>query len=296
MSPLIDVHELVADPETGRMLEVSTGLPVRLLDVRWRLDAPEGRPAYLEGHLPGAVYVDLEHELALHGHPERGRHPLPDAETFTRAVRRWGIDEGDRIVVYDDNAGVAAARAWWLLRLAGLSSRVLDGGFLAWITAGGALESGDRVVPPGTTRVAPFGVGAGAGIAVIDEAARMPQRGVLVEVRAPEHYRGRRVGTDPVAGHIPGAINIPAVSHIDRHGRFREPGAIRALLAAHGIAEDTRVAVYCGSGVASAHSVLAFHLAGVDALMYVGSWSQWSRTSGRPAALGAAPYGLIRTA
>ena len=249
------------------------------------------RPAYLEGHLPGAVYVDLEHELSRHGHPEQGRHPLPDVESFARAVRRWGIDDGDPVVIYDDVDGVAASRAWWLLRQHGIASRVLDGGFRAWVTAGGRLESGDRVVAPGSARVRP----PRTGILTIDEAAAFPRDGVLVDVRSLDHYRGLRAGADPVAGHIPGAISIPTVSHIAADGRFRAPDAISATLSAHGISADSLVAVYCSSGVASAHSALAYHLAGVRARVFPGSWSQWSRTPGRPSVAGMAPYGQIRT-
>ncbi len=141
MSPLVRVDELVS--------ELSAGAPVRLLDVRWRLNQPEGRPDYLAAHLPGAVYVDLERELARPGRPEEGRHPLPEREDLEASARRWGVHAGDRVVAYDDNDGVAAARAWWTLRRHGVDVRVLDGGFRAWIAAGLRVEASDRAVRPG---------------------------------------------------------------------------------------------------------------------------------------------------
>ncbi|BDV31821.1 sulfurtransferase [Microbacterium terricola] len=281
MSHLISVGDLTAQLDGGRA--------VRLLDVRWRLDEPEGRPAYLAGHLPGAVYVDLERELTRRGHPEEGRHPLPSVDALGASLRRWGVHAGDLVVVYDDNDGVAAARAWWLLRRRGIEVSLLDGGFRAWVQAGLPLESGDRAVAPGDVEL----TDTDPGTVTIDEAARLPQTGILVDVRAPEHYRGRTAAFDPAAGHIPGAINIPTISHIDSAGRFRTPDEIRATLAAHGIAAGVPVALYCGSGIAATHSALAFALAGVDALVFPGSWSQWSRTRGRPISTGAEPIGAI---
>lgn len=282
MSPLVRADDLAA--------ELRAGARVRLLDVRWRLDQPEGRPHYLAGHLPGAVYVDLERELARPGRPEEGRHPLPAPEELEVAARRWGLNEGDRVVAYDDNDGVPAARAWWLLRRHGVDIRVLDGGLRAWIGAGHRLERSDRAVPAGAIRMRDPGA---AGIADIDEAAAAPRRGVLVDVRAPQHYRGQAGGHEPAAGHIPGAVNIPTVSHIAPSGLLRGPDAIRATLAAHGIRPETDVVLYCSSGIPSAHSALAFAVAGVPTRIFPGSWSQWARSSGRPVAVGAGPSEVI---
>ncbi len=282
MSALVSVDGLAA--------ALAAGEPVRLLDVRWRLDQPEGRPHYLAGHLPGAVYVDLERDLARPGRPEEGRHPLPTAAELTDTARRWGLADGDRVVVYDDNEGVPAARAWWLLRRHGVDVRVLDGGFRAWVQAGLRLEHSDRAVRRGSITLADAGR---AGLATIDEAAIAPRIGALVDVRAPQRYRGSAAELDPAAGHIPGAINIPTVSHIGPDGLLRPPADIRATLAARGIHPQTPVVLYCSSGIPSAHSALAFAVAGVDTRIFVGSWSQWARSPGRPVAVGAEPAGLI---
>lgn len=266
--------------------------PVRLLDVRWRLDRSEGRPDYLAAHLPGAVYVDLERELARPGLPDEGRHPLPSRESLQTAARRWGIRRGDRVVVYDDNDGVPAARAWWMLRRHGVDVRVLDGGFRAWVAAGVRLERSDRGVSVGDVEL----TSAQTGVADIDDAAVAPRTGVLVDVRAPQYYRGVAAGLDPVAGHIPGAVNIPTVSHIGADGLFRRSAEIRETLAAHGIGTDSNVVLYCSSGVPSAHSALAFAIAGIETRIFVGSWSQWSRSLGRPIASGvgaAAAIGVV---
>lgn len=278
---MVSLDQLVA--------ELTAGAPVRLLDVRWRLNQPEGRPEYLGGHLPGAVYVDLERELSRPGRPEEGRHPLPDLADLAAAVHRWGVRRGERIVVYDDNDGVPAARAWWVLRRHGIDVRVLDGGFRAWVTAGLRLERSDRAVRAGDAELRP----PLPDDATIDDAAVAPQRGALVDVRAPQHYRGQTPGIDPAAGHIPGAINIPTVSHIGPDGLLRTPEEISATLAAHGITPDTDVVLYCSSGIPSAHSALAFAVAGIPTRIFVGSWSQWSRSIGRGVAVGSTPAASI---
>ncbi|RZI89314.1 MAG: sulfurtransferase [Microbacterium sp.] len=286
VAPLIAVDQLAADLTSG-----ASAARVRLLDVRWRLNQPEGRPDYLAGHLPGAVYVDLERELSRAGRPEEGRHPLPELADLQAAVQRWGLNRGDRVVVYDDNEGVAAARAWWLLHRHGLDVRVLDGGFRAWLAAGYRLERSDRAVRTGDAVLAP----ATAGAATIDEAARAPRDGVLIDVRAPQHYRGQVPGVDPAAGHIPGAINIPTVSHIAPDGRLRAPAEIRDTLAFHGVAPDADIVLYCSSGIPSAHSALALAVAGVPSRVFPGSWSQWSRSPGRAVATGPQPADVIST-
>ena len=264
--------------------------PVRLLDVRWRLDLPEGRPAYLAAHIPGAVYVDLERDLSRAGHPEEGRYPLPSLTDLQHAARRWGVDDGDLVVAYDDNDAVAASRAWWLLRRRGLDVRVLDGGIRAWIAHGLPVEIGDHGSRPGNVRL----VDADPGIATIDDAARAPSSGVLVDVRAPEHYRGQAAGVDPAAGHIPGAVNLPTIAHIGRDGMLRSPDEIRGIIRSIGVDVDRDIVLYCGVGIASAHSALAFAEAGIDTRVYAGAWSQWSRSRGRPVAVGRTPSGALR--
>ena len=276
MHPLITVEEL-SDLLTSAQ-------PVRVLDVRYRLDRPDGRPAYRAGHVPGAVYVDLDHELAHIDRPEDGRHPLPALDELQTAARRWGLRDGDTVVVYDDWNGMGAARAWWLLTGAGAADvRVLDGGYRAWVEAGLPVDDGDDRPEPGTVTLHERT----AGVASIDDAAAWSGHGVLIDVRAPERFRGESEPMDPIAGHIPGAVNLPSLVHLD-DGRFKDAAAIRAAFAEVGATPGVAVAAYCGSGVTAAHTALAGALAGIDITVYPGSWSQWSNTPGRPVATGPA--------
>lgn len=261
------------------------GAVVRVIDVRWRLDRPDGRAEYLDGHIPGAVYVPLDTELSTHGEASEGRHPLPSTATLQAAVRRWGVDDGDLVVAYDDAKGLAAARAWWLLRQAGVDVRVLEGGIRGWQAAGFDVTTDDVAPTPGTAVLNEIG----ADALTIDEAAEFPASGVLLDVRAAERYRGEHEPLDPVAGHIPGAVNLPTMLHLDAEGRILDAETVRANLATVGIAEGTRVAAYCGSGVTAAHTALVLDEVGVDAKVFPGSWSQWSNTPGRPVATGDQP-------
>lgn len=284
MSVLITPHELLDLKTSDRA--------VRLLDVRWRLDRPEGRPEYLEGHLPGAVYVDLDHELARRGEPGDGRHPLPSRQTLQDAARRWGVHDGDTVVVYDDVQSVAAARAWWLLTRSGVSDvRVLDGGLRAWLAAGLPLDTGDVLPRRGTIELTELS----GGIATIDDAQEWSRRGVLLDVRAPERYRGETEPLDPVAGHIPGAVNLPTTTHLHA-GRFRDPAQLRAVFSSVGATARVPVAAYCGSGITAAHTALAGAVAGIDVTVFPGSWSQWSNTRGRLVATGPSPAGSVAPA
>ncbi|WP_164234572.1 sulfurtransferase [Microbacterium hydrocarbonoxydans] len=269
----------------AELKELLTQPDVRVIDVRWRLDRPDGRGEYLEGHIPGAVYVPLDEELSTHGEPAEGRHPLPSTATLQAAARRWGVNDGDRVVTYDDAKGVSAARAWWLLRQAGVDVRVLDGGIRAWKAAGLEVSADDVVPEPGDVVLAEIG----ADAISIDEAAAFPASGVLLDVRAPERYRGETEPLDPVAGHVPGAHNLPTVLHFDADGRILDHDAVRATFASVGVTPGTPVAAYCGSGVTAAHTALIAAEVGIDAKVFPGSWSQWSNTPGRPVATGARP-------
>jgi thiosulfate/3-mercaptopyruvate sulfurtransferase len=277
-NPLITPAELFA-------LQGS-GAPVRLLDVRWRLDKPDGRDDYEAGHIPGAVYVDLDSELASHGEPTDGRHPLPSREAFQASARRWGISAGDTVVVYDNLKNFSAARAWWLLAYADFPSvKVLDGSLRAWTAEGYALATGDEAPEPGT-----IDLGWGAlPVLDIDGAAAFPATGALLDSRAPERYRGEAEPIDPQAGHIPGALNVPTTANVDADGRFLPPDALRSQFLSLGVADGGPVATYCGSGVMAAHNALALTLAGFAPAVYPGSWSQWSNHGDRPVATGGTP-------
>lgn len=251
---------------------------VTLLDVRWQLGRTDGWEEYLAGHLPGAAYVDLPTDLA-DPPGARGRHPLPDPDRFAAAMRRCGV-RGDRpVVVYDGWSSLAATRAWWLLRHHGHPDvRVLDGGWAWWQRIGGAAETGEPAVEPGD-----FVARAGR-LPVLDAegAARVAQDGVLIDARAPERFAGREEPVDPVAGHIPGAVNVPATANLDE-GRFRPTVE---LAAAYPDTDGTQeVAAYCGSGVTATHVVFALHLLGQEAALYPGSWSEWVIDPSRPVAV-----------
>jgi thiosulfate/3-mercaptopyruvate sulfurtransferase len=245
--------------------------PPVVLDVRWRLGGPPGHDDYRRGHIPGAVYVDLDTELAGHGEPTDGRHPLPSVEALQDSARRWGLDDGDTVIVYDGEGNLAAARAWWLLRWAGLADvRLLDGALPAWVAAGLPLATDDVLPRPGTVTLA------GGALPTLTVAEAGSFDGVLLDARAGERFRGDVEPVDPKAGHIPGAVSAPTLGNLADDGRFRSPEELRRRFAALGADGSRPVAAYCGSGVTAAHEVAALALAGIDAALYPGSWSQWS--------------------
>ena len=281
MSVLITATELAA--------ALGSAEPPVVLDVRWRLTVAggaryDGHADYLAGHIPGAVFVDLDTELAGHGPATEGRHPLPSPADLEASARRWGVDDDSTVVVYDGEGNLAAARAWWLLRWAGLANvRILDGALPAWVAEGRPLATDEVVPTPGSVTVRPGSVptiDADAAGAWADE-----RGGVLLDARAPERYRGETEPIDPKAGHIPGAVNAPTGANLDEEGRFRSAAELRARFASLGVTAETPVAAYCGSGVTAAHEVAALAIAGIDAALYPGSWSQWSNTD-RPVATG----------
>ena len=277
-SPLVSARDLAA--------RLASGEAMTLLDVRYQTGVPDGRPAYLAGHVPGSVYVDVDEDLAAPpaepGEPG-GRHPLPTTEVFEKAMRRAGVWADRAVVVYDDWSGQAAARAWWLLRHYGHHDvRVLDGGWSAWRSVGGDVETGETQPVRGGFHGRPGSMG------VVD-AGGVPSVDVLVDARAPERYRGEVEPIDPVAGHIPGAVNVPTVRNLDNHGHFRDVHELREVYAAVGAVEGADVAAYCGSGVTAAHDVLALELVGVPAKLYPGSWSQWITDASRPVVTSGSP-------
>ena len=277
MRPLTTPAELAAQAEDSAPT---------LLDLRWRLAGPPGIESYLAGHLPGAVFVDLDEALA--GEPgEGGRHPLPEPATLERYLRAAGVRAGRPVVVYDDGDGSVAARGWWLLRWAGHAEvSVLDGGFAAWSAEGRPVTSEVPEPEPGDIEVRP------GAMPVLDaaEAAELAQDGVLLDARAFPRYAGEVEPIDPRAGHIPGAVNAPFAEHIGEDGRWKRPEELAARFAALGVTAEP-VGAYCGSGVTASSVVLALEVAGRSepAALYTGSWSHWSRDPARPVATGGEP-------
>ncbi|MFH9248286.1 sulfurtransferase [Streptomyces lydicus] len=266
--------------------ELAGGTPPVLLDVRYQLGGPPGRPVYEAGHLPGAVYVDLDSELA--GPPgAAGRHPLPDLDVFAGAMRAAGVRADRPVVVYDGGQGWAAARAWWLLRWSGHPDvRVLDGGLAAWQAAGKELSTDKEAPQAGDFTPAPGAL----PLLTADGAAALARRGVLLDARAGERYRGEVEPIDRVAGHVPGAVSAPTTENVAEGGTvFRDASELAERFAALGATADAEVGVYCGSGVSAAHQVLALAVAGVPAALYVGSWSEWTADPARPVATGPQP-------
>ena len=287
MQTLISADELaaaLADAAADR------GGRIRLLDVRWQLGGPPGRPEYRAGHLPGAAYVDLDDELAGHGEPADGRHPLPDIAVLQAAARGWGLNDGDTVVVYDDLGSLSAARAWWLLRHAGVRDvRLLDGSLAAWRAAGLPIAAGDEAIPPAaspcrtdscrpSTRMPP---------------PRCPQPAACCSTPAPPSATAAtpsRSTLGPATSRARSARRRPRTSAPT--GDSCPPA--RCAPGSNGWAstDAAAVGVYCGSGVTAAHQAAALAIAGFPAALYPGSWSQWSNLPGRPVATGAGPEAL----
>ena len=278
MRPLVDAEWVAAhtdDPD------------VVVADVRWYLDGRSGRDAYESGHLPGAVFVDLDAVLAADPSTGAGRHPLPDPGVFAGALGRLGIGETSTVVAYDDAGGAVAARLWWMLRAVGQDAAVLDGGLAAWT---GPLEAGpgrDRATVARTPVPWPS-----ERIASADDVAAVSEGRVsgvrLLDGRAPERYKGEVEPIDARAGHIPGAVNAPVAGNLDpATGRFRPAAELRVRYA--GLLGDPPqdAIAYCGSGVNACHTLLALEVAGLpEGRLFPGSWSAWSARGDRPVETG----------
>ncbi|MEV0697612.1 sulfurtransferase [Saccharopolyspora sp. NPDC050389] len=279
MHPLISTDDLMA--------ALRRQPPPTLLDVRWSLLGPPGREEYEKGHLPGAVFVDLDAELASEPGPA-GRHPLPGPGDLEAVFRRAGVEAERPVVVYDADNGSVAARAWWLLRWAGHESvAVLDGGYAAWAAAGQPTTTDLPQPAAGDFRVRPGSM----PVVDADAAARLAREGTLLDARAPERYRGDVEPVDPRAGHIPGALNAPFAAHVAESGRWRSPEELAKHFADLGVDAEGQVGAYCGSGVTACSVLLALEHAGLSdrrrpAVLYAGSWSNWSADPARPAATG----------
>jgi len=255
-----------------------------VVDCRFDLSDPQaGRRAYETGHIPGAVYFDLEQDLSAPVQKPGPRHPLPDMDRFVEKLEAAGIGEGVTVVCYDGQQGMVAARLWWMLRYLGHDAVcVLDGGFQAWCEAGLPVTAEVPARPPRrfVPRVRPE-----MAVSMADVQRMVQERsGVLVDARAPERYRGEVEPLDPVAGHIPGARNLPWMGNLDASGRWRNPKELAERFAA--LKRQEPVVMYCGSGVSACVNVLAMAHAGFEPLprLYVGSWSEWCSVAGNPVA------------
>lgn len=253
-----------------------------LADVRYYLDGRDGRAAYEAGHIPGAIFVDMDRDLAAHGDPAAGRHPLPDPAAFAASMADLGLSDSDTLVAYDDSNGVMAARLVWMLRARGQRAALLDGGLQAY---GRKLETAQPQRARGVFTVRPWPAEL---LADLDEtaAAAGDGRAVVIDARQPERFRGDSEPIDPRAGHIPGARSVPCRENVDADGRFLPPDVLRERFAAAGVTDGGEVISYCGSGVTACHNLLALERAGfAPGRLFPGSWSAYSHTD-RPAATG----------
>jgi thiosulfate/3-mercaptopyruvate sulfurtransferase len=252
---------------------------VVVADVRWYLDGRSGREAYEAGHIPGAVFVDLDEWLAGEGSPQSGRHPLPSPETFARGMALNGISDTSVVVAYDDVGGVIAARLVWMLRITGHDAALLDGGIAAY---GSALETGEATVVGGAFAAVAWPEDR---LATIEDAVRGDR--IVIDARDRDRYRGDFEPIDPRAGHVPGAFNIPCRENLDSSGRFLGIDEIRRKFEDVGVFDGESPICYCGSGVTACHDLLALEMCGLGlGRLFVGSWSQYSNAADLPVARG----------
>jgi thiosulfate/3-mercaptopyruvate sulfurtransferase len=281
---------LISVDELGRRLATDDDA-IRVVDVRWYLNRTgAGRTAYDAGHIPGAIFLDLDTDLSdPNGLGAPGRHPLPPPAAFRRRLEAAGIGSRHFVVAYDDSGGTTAARLWWMLD--NLRHRggvvVLDGGIGAWISAGGALDTSDPHYPPGTLDLKDEWTN------VVERSELAGRLGdlTLLDARAPERYRGEVEPIDPVAGHIATALSAPTAANLGADGRFLAPAELRQRYS--GLVDGRPVVTYCGSGTTACHNSLAMRIAGLpDPILYVGSYSDWSR-SGMPVVTGDEPVPVL---
>jgi thiosulfate/3-mercaptopyruvate sulfurtransferase len=279
MAPLI---------EAGEMLQLAAARDLRVLDCRHDLSKPDwGAAAYGEGHVSGALFASLDRDLSAPVRPGTGRHPLPSPADFAATLGRWGIDANTRVIAYDHGPGAWAARLWWMLRAVGHGAvQVLNGGLPAWLSAGGHVDGAIAQVAPTVAPVREF-----AGVVTTPEVQAQLAAGTitLVDARGADRFAGQNETVDPVAGHVPGAINHPFAGNLDAAQRFLP----QAQLAQHWEKELQQARVrpivaMCGSGVTACHNLLALELAGHrGARLYAGSYSEWIADRARPVATGA---------
>lgn len=271
-----ELHNLLQSDQSGTVI----------FDCRAYLTAPaQGVQAYREGHLPGAGYLHLENDLSAPVAADSGRHPLPDFTELAGKIRAAGVNPDTQVVVYDDCGGAMAARAWWLLRVLGHSNvAVLNGGYPAWIKFAGQVSDQLPSESPGTFSETPDL----SMLLPLEQVAGFASKGMLVDARTPERYRGELEPIDPIAGHIPGAVNRPLQLNLAADGCFKSAEVLRQEWSCFlGSYSAEQVAHYCGSGVTACHNLLAMEHAGLaGAKVYPGSWSEWIRDPKRPIAIG----------
>jgi thiosulfate/3-mercaptopyruvate sulfurtransferase len=271
LGPLVSAEWLAEHLEDPR---------VKVIDLRWYLgEKGKGKSEYASGHIPGAVFVDLDTDIS--GKEGAGRHPLPSPQQLEDAMRRAGVDKGDTVIVYDDAGASVAARLWWLLRIHGHPDiAVLDGGLQVW---NGPLEKEETRPPAGDFEAATPDL---ESVLRYEDVRKLDDEHVVLDARAPERYTGETEPVDPVAGHIPGARNAFWKDNLGPDGKFLSPEELRAKYSRLGVGGRGAV-VYCGSGVTSCHDLIALELAGLGpAKLYAGSWSDWSTRPNAPVATG----------
>lgn len=257
---------------------------VMLADVRWYLDGSSGREAYDRGHIPGAVFVDLDRWLSAEGSPLEGRNPLPAPHEFALGMRQLGISDDDIVVAYDDAGGVIAARLVWMLRATGHSSAILDGGLASYA---GPLETEHPARPTGHFTAQPWPSDRLAEIHELSIEANL-----VVDARNHDRFEGRQDPIDPRPGHVPGARNVPCRENLDTSGKLRSKAELLRTFAAAGISSAEKVISYCGSGVTACHNLLAMEYAGLGhGRLFTGGWSQYGHALEFPVELGPAAGG-----
>lgn len=274
------------------LLEHAAHPDLRIVDLRWSLAGPPGRELYAAGHIPRAIFLDLDHDISAPRGSGPGRHPIPAPAQLARALSERGIGDEHAVVAYDDAGGTVASRLWWLFEHFGHSrmAAILDGGISAWTDAGGPLTTMPAADPSATWKADAPRTDDVVDAKIVD-ARRLDPGTLPLDVRAPERYRGEIEPIDPRAGHIPGAMSAPAAGNLQPDGRLLSPAALADRFRALGAADGRRVIAACGSGVNATQTILAMRLAGINAQLYEGSWGDWSSDPSRPAAIGPDPGG-----
>ena len=279
---LVEVSDLVVEQDNPDCLFFDCRF--NLLDVAW------GRGEYHKGHIPGAVYVDLNKDLSAAVVPGKtGRHPLPSIELFQQQVAKWGITQDTQIIIYDQREGMFAARLWWMLRWCGIKNvALLNGGWSAWLAAGASVSTDQR--KQRSINNISLAVNEELIVNADDVMNNLESKElILLDARTEDRYRGENETIDPIAGHIPGALSAPFVLNLDKDGKFLSKNDLndryKKLLGDRAVSD---VVNYCGSGVTATHNIFAMYYAGLGmASLYPGSWSEWITDERRPIALGA---------